>query len=96
MRDALPAMAIFAAVVDAGGFTAAARVLGLSKSAVSKQVSGLEDRLGVRLLARTTRSLSLTEAGVRYGERCRRAVAEAEAAEAEVGHARDRPAGRLR
>jgi len=96
MRDALPGMAIFAAVVDAGGFTAAARVLGLSKSAVSKHVSGLEDRLGVRLLARTTRRLSLTEAGARYVERCRRVVAEAEAAEAEVGLARDRPSGRLR
>lgn len=96
MRQALPAMAIFAAVVESGGFTAASRSLGLSKSAVSKQIARLEDRMGARLLVRTTRSLNLTEAGARFYDRCRRIVAEAEAAEAEVGLARDRPTGLLR
>jgi len=96
MRESLPAMAIFAAVVEEGGFSHAARRLGLSKSAASKQVAQLEDRLGARLLVRTTRRVNTTEAGDRFYERCRRIVAEAEAAEAEVGQARDRPTGTLR
>lgn len=96
MRDSLPAMAVFAQVVEDGGFTAAARRLGLAKSSVSKQVAQLEDRLGVRLLERTTRRIRLTEAGERYFERCRRIVAEATAAEAEVGKARAAPSGLLR
>ena len=76
----LAAMAIFAQVVDARSFSGAARALGLSKSAVSKQVARLEDRLGARLLNRTTRRLSVTEAGAAFYERCARMVAEASAA----------------
>lgn len=96
MRETLPAMAVFAAVVEEGGFTQGARRLGLSKSAASKQVARLEDRLGARLLVRTTRRVNTTEAGDRFYERCRRIIAEAEAAEAEVGQARDQPNGTLR
>lgn len=96
MIDHLSAMAVFARVVDAGGFSRAAESLGISKSAVSKQVSRLEDRFGTRLLNRTTRRLSLTEAGERVLEHSRRAVAEFEAAEAEVGAHRDTPSGLLR
>lgn len=96
MRDSLSAMAAFAAVVEENGFSAAARRLGMSKSAVSKQVAQLEDRLGARLLVRTTRRVSATEAGTLFYDRCRRIVAEAEAAEAEVGLAHDRPTGTLR
>ncbi len=96
MRDALPAMAVFAQVVEDGGFTAAARRLGLAKSSVSKQVAQLEDRLGVRLLERTTRRIRLTEAGARYFESCRRIVAEVAAAEAEIGAAQAAPSGLLR
>ena len=58
-----PAMRIFAQVVDARGFAAAARTLGISKAQVSKQIARLERDLGVKLLHRTTRRLSLTEAG---------------------------------
>lgn len=94
--DHLAAMAVFARVVEDGSFTAAARALGLSKSAVSKQIGRLEDRLGVRLLNRTTRRLSLSEAGEAFYERCRRAVAEAEAAEAAVSRLAAAPRGALR
>lgn len=96
MRDMLESMAVFAAVVEAESFTAAGQALGLSKSAVSKHVRRLEDKFCVSLLARTTRSLSLTETGAQVYERCRQIVAEAAAAEADVGLARGRPAGVLR
>ncbi|MBI2235708.1 MAG: LysR family transcriptional regulator [Magnetospirillum sp.] len=94
--DTLAGMAVFARVVDSGGFSAAARALGLSKSAVSKQVSALEDRLGARLLNRTTRRMSLTDAGQAVIDRCRRVVAEAEAAEAAVGALQIEPRGVLK
>lgn len=93
--ESLDVMAIFARVVEAEGFSAAARELGLSKSAVSKQIARLEDRMGVRLLNRTTRRLSLTEAGETFYQGCRRVVAEAAAAQEAVGHLADRPRGRL-
>lgn len=96
MIDHLAAMAVFARVAESGGFSRAAESLGMSKSAVSKQVSRLEDRFGTRLLNRTTRRISLTEAGERVLEHGRRAVAEFEAAEAEVGAHRDTPSGLLR
>lgn len=94
--DLLAGMAVFARVVDAGGISAAARELRLSKSAVSKQLSALEDRLGARLLQRTTRRMSLTEAGTGFLEHCRRVVAEAEAAESAVGALQAEPRGTLR
>jgi DNA-binding transcriptional LysR family regulator len=96
MLDRFSEMAVFAKVVEQGSFTSAARALGISKSAVSKQVSRLEDRLGARLLNRTTRKLSLTEVGVAFYERCARIVEEAEAAEEEVGNLAAAPRGRLR
>jgi DNA-binding transcriptional LysR family regulator len=95
MRD-LTGISVFAAVVEAGSFTAAARALGLSKSAVSKQVARLEDRLGARLLNRTTRRLSLTEVGRAFYERCQRIVAEAEEAELAVTTLQEQPRGVLR
>jgi DNA-binding transcriptional LysR family regulator len=79
--DELAGMLAFARVVEERSFSAAARRLVRSKSAVSKQVSELEDRLGVRLLNRTTRRLSLTEAGSAVYEHCLRMVAAAEEAE---------------
>jgi DNA-binding transcriptional LysR family regulator len=94
--DHLAAMAIFAKVVETNSFTAAARALGSSKSAVSKQVAALEDRLGARLLNRTTRRLALTEIGVAFYDRCSRLVAEAEEAELEVTRMTAEPRGELR
>lgn len=94
--DDILGMAFFARVVEARSFSDAARSLGLSKSAVSARVSRLEERLGVRLLHRTTRRLALTADGVRLYERCARVVAEAdEAAEVAAG-ASAAPRGVLR
>ncbi len=79
----LAGLPVFAQVVESGGFSAASAVLGLTPSAVSRQVSQLEDRLGARLLNRTTRRISLTEIGAAYYERARAALdalAEAEQA----------------
>ena len=92
----LDEMEIFAEVVEAEGFSAAARRLGLSKSAVSKQVGRLEDRLGVRLLNRTTRRLSLTEAGTSFYEACRRVLDAAETAERAVANLSADPRGLLK
>ncbi len=94
--EQLKEMAVFARVVECESFSGAARLLGLSKSAVSKQVGRLESRLGVRLLNRTTRRLSLTEAGSAFFEACQRVVAEAEAAERTVRHLAAAPRGTLR
>jgi DNA-binding transcriptional LysR family regulator len=94
--DKLTGMAVFARVIDAGSFTAAAAQLGMSKSAVSKAISALEDRLGARLLNRTTRRLALTEVGRAFYERCARIVAEAEEAELAVTHLQLTPRGTLR
>jgi DNA-binding transcriptional LysR family regulator/transcription elongation GreA/GreB family factor len=94
--DDIVGMAFFARVVEAQSFSDAARALGLSKSAVSARVSRLEERLGVRLLHRTTRRLALTADGVRLYEHCARVVAEAdEAAELAAG-ASAAPRGLLR
>jgi DNA-binding transcriptional LysR family regulator len=79
--DRLHAMELFVRVVEAGSFSTAARDLRLGQPAVSKTIAGLEDRLGVRLLLRTTRRLSPTEAGHAFYERARRALAEADEAE---------------
>lgn len=89
-------MAVFAAVVEAGSFSTAAERLGMVKSAVSRHVSLLEEHLGVRLLARTTRRLALTDAGQEFYRRCARMIAEADAAVSAVSGDRDRPMGTLR
>lgn len=96
MSERLQGIEIFVAVVEEGSFTAAAERLGLSKSAASKHVSALEDRLGARLLNRTTRRLSLTEVGRAYFERCRTVLEEIEAAERSVTDLSDTPRGTLR
>lgn len=82
--DLVDGMRTFVAAVEAGSFTAAADRLGLSNKLVSKYVGELEVRLGVRLLHRTTRSLSLTEAGQRYHEGCVTLLASLEALEASL------------
>jgi DNA-binding transcriptional LysR family regulator len=83
--DRLQALEAFCAVVDSGGFAKAAKRLRLSAPAVTRAVAGLEARLGARLLNRTTRSLSLTEAGQRYLASARRILAELAAAETAAG-----------
>jgi DNA-binding transcriptional LysR family regulator len=83
--DRLASMAVFAKVAELGSFSAAADTLCLSKSAVSKHVTALEERLGVRLVNRTTRRLALTEVGLSYRETCARIVQEVEEAEQEAG-----------
>ncbi|KGM35195.1 LysR family transcriptional regulator [Inquilinus limosus] len=94
--DRLTSMAVFVRAVEAGSFAAAAEALGLSAPMVGKHVRFLEDRLGARLLARTTRRQSLTEVGRAFYERCRNVLAEAEAAEALAEDLRAVPRGRLR
>ena len=95
-QNQLDSMALFARVIEAGSFSAAARETGQSKSAVSKRIARLENRLGVRLLNRTTRRLSLTEPGRTFYDGCRRMVSEAEAAEHEVLYLSGAPRGTLR
>ncbi len=94
--DATSDLRVFVRVMDRGNFSQAAKDLGLTPSAVSKLVSRLEDRLGVRLLERSTRRLALTPEGETFLERARRIVADIEEAEAEVARARGAPRGRLR
>src|SRR5262245_65955454 len=86
-------MLVFAGVVRSGGFTAAAAALGMPKSTVSRKVSELEERLGSRLLQRTTRKLSLTDVGRTYFEYCARIVGEVEDAERAVSSLQDTPRG---
>jgi DNA-binding transcriptional LysR family regulator len=94
--DAASDLRTFVRVMDRGSFSAAANDLGLTPSAVSKLMSRLEDRLGVRLLARSTRRLALTPEGETFLARARRIVADIEEAEAEVARVRGAPRGRLR
>jgi len=89
-------MAVFVKVVEEGGFSAAARALRLSPSAVSKQVTRLEDRLGVRLLTRTTRSLGMTEEGRDFFERSVRILSDIDEAELAVSRSHAQPRGTLR
>lgn len=89
-------MLYFAEVVDRGGFAAAGRLLGIPKSRLSRRVAELEARLGVRLLQRTTRKLSLTEAGELYHRHCVAMRDEAEAAAEVVALAQNEPRGTIR
>jgi len=94
--DRLTEMEAFATVVDQGGFTDAAKKMGISKSAVSKHVSSLEARLGARLLNRTTRRVSPTEIGLAYYDRARRVLNDAGEADALVTAMQSAPSGLLR
>jgi DNA-binding transcriptional LysR family regulator len=87
---------VFARVVQAGSFTAAAAQLGMPKSTVSRKVAELEERLGSRLLQRTTRKLSLTDVGRTYYDHCVRIVGEIEDAERAVSNLQESPRGLLR
>src|SRR6202012_53212 len=93
--DRIDAMQAFVAVADLKGFAPAARKLGLSPSGVTRLVAALENRLGARLLQRTTRSVTLTDAGAHYLERARRILADVEEAEIAAEGERARPSGRF-
>jgi DNA-binding transcriptional LysR family regulator len=87
---------LFAEVVEHGSFTAAARGLGVQTSKLSRRVRALEEELGVRLLNRTSRSLSLTETGRRFYQHCLALVAESKAAKDFVDQTRSKPQGTIR
>jgi DNA-binding transcriptional LysR family regulator len=93
--DRLEAMRVFAAVAESGGFAGAARELGLSPPAVTRAVAALEERVGTRLLTRTTRVVRLTEAGTRFLADCKRILGEVEEAEASAAGAHAAPRGTL-
>ncbi|HGM5579022.1 TPA: LysR substrate-binding domain-containing protein [Pseudomonas putida] len=86
----------FARVVEAGGFAAAGRQLGIPKSRLSRRIAELEERLGTRLLQRTTRQLKLTAVGERYLHHCQAMLLEAEMADEAVASMTSEPRGRLR
>jgi DNA-binding transcriptional LysR family regulator len=94
--DRLAAMATFARVVETGSFSAAARDLGIGQPAISKNVAALEASLGVRLLVRTTRGLTPTEAGTAYALRARQILDEADEADANARGSGKGLSGRLR
>ena len=94
--DRMAAMEAFVVVVDTGSFSAAARRLNVGQPAVSKTVAQLEERLGVKLLVRTTRGLTATEAGLNYYDRARRMIEEVDEAELAARGAGSGLTGRLR
>jgi len=96
MVESLSAIAAFVQAAETRSYSEAARHLGVSASAVGKSVCWLETRLGVRLLHRSTRSITLTAEGAVFLERCRRILCELESAELELSKTRQAPQGRLR
>src|ERR1700744_2554244 len=94
--DRLTSLTAFVRVVDSGGFSAAGRKLNMSTTMVSNHVQSLEDRLGARLLHRTTRKVSLTEVGKAYYDRCTQILADLEQADDMAGASQSIPRGTLR
>jgi DNA-binding transcriptional LysR family regulator len=94
--DRLAPLAAFIQAAENESFTTAARALGISASAVGKAVTRLEERLGVRLLYRSTRKIRLTHEGELFLNRCRNIFGELDAAEKEIARARSEPSGKLR
>ena len=94
--DLISMMRVFVTVADKGSMASAGRDLNLSPSVMSKNLSALEDRLGARLLTRTTRSVSLTEVGHAYLDRARRIIGDVDEAEAAVSSVTNAPRGHLR
>ncbi|NOQ89473.1 MAG: LysR family transcriptional regulator, partial [Gammaproteobacteria bacterium] len=94
--DVMSSMAVFRRVVEAKNFSAVARETNMSQSTVSKHIASLEERLGTKLLNRSTRSLKLTEAGKEYYHHCIRLLNDFQEAEASVGKGKIKPTGTLR
>ncbi|MHA2938968.1 LysR family transcriptional regulator [Vibrio sp. RC27] len=96
MKDSFSAIPVFVAVVETGSFSSAANRLGMTKSAVSKRISVLEDSLGVRLFHRTTRKLTLTEAGERFSDYARNSYIQAQDGFAAISMYQGSPKGTLK
>jgi len=96
VRDDLSVLSAFLAVAEQKSFTGAAKRLGVSPSAMSHAIRGLEEGIGVRLLSRTTRSVAPTEAGEQLLARLRPALADIQGALDQISGLRDKPAGRVR
>jgi DNA-binding transcriptional LysR family regulator len=96
LMDSLGGISMFVQVAETRSFTETGRQLGVSSSAVGKSIARMEDRLGVRLFHRSTRSITLTAEGALFLDRCRRILGEVEAAEAELSDVAGSPRGRLR
>lgn len=94
--ESLNTLNVFVSVADTRSFVATGRLLGVSASAVGKSIVRLEERFGVRLFNRSTRSVTLTEDGMRFLERCQRILAEIEAAQSEFSQTSSAPQGRLK
>lgn len=94
--DVMNSMAVFRRVVEAKNFSAVARETNMSQSTVSKHIAALEERLGTKLLNRSTRSLKLTEAGKEYYHHCIRILNDFQEAEASIGKGKIKPTGTLR
>lgn len=94
--DTLASMAMFVRVVESGSFSAAAEAAGVSATMAGKHIRAIEERLGARLLHRTTRRQQLTEVGRLYYERCKQVLADVELAEASASELQATPRGRLR
>ena len=94
--DRLDAMKLFVRVAELGSFAAVAQQLGVARSVVTRQIAGLEAHLGIKLMARSTRRLSLTSAGTAYLEKCRVILNLVEAAETDVAEERLTPRGNIR
>ena len=94
--DTLTAMKVYCSVVENDSLAGAARTLNVSPSVVSKQLSALEDKLGVRLLNRTPRRVSVTEVGIAYYDRCKRIIADVDEAEIAISQTHSKPRGLLR
>ena len=94
--DTLTAMAVFRRVVEAGSFSAVSREMGLSQPTVSKHVASLEQRLGTKLLNRSTRQIHLSETGHEYYDRCIQILDELAEAETSVGRGQSLPTGTIR
>src|ERR1700692_3339320 len=92
--DSLSGISMFVQVAETRSFTEAGRLLGVSSSAVGTSIARTEERLGVRLFHRSTRSITLTAEGALFLERCRRILGEVEAAAAELSDTAGRPRGR--
>lgn len=95
MMSRLHAMQVFVKVAEASGFAKAARQLNMSPPAVTRAVASLEDQIGARLFTRTTRTVKLTEAGIRYFDDCRRILGDIAEAEAAAGGSYATPTGTL-